>query len=43
MTHISDVSVKEPVENEVIGLRRLELRGHVASAVDGTEGEAAFV
>ena len=27
----------------MVGLRRLELRGHVASAVDGSESETAFV
>lgn len=43
MSHISDVSVEEPVEDEVVGLGRLELRGHVASAVDGSESETAFV
>ena len=43
MSHVSDLSVEEPVEDEMVGLRRLELRGHVASAVDSSEGEAAFV
>ena len=43
MSHISDVSVEEPVEDEVVGLGRLELRGHVASAVDSSEGETALV
>ena len=43
MSHVSDISVEEPVEDEMVGLRRLELRGHVASAVDSSEGEAALV
>ena len=43
MSHVSDISVEEPVEDEMVGLRRLELRGHVASAVDSSEGETTLV
>jgi len=39
----SDVSLEKPVEDQVVGLNRLELRGHMASAVDGTEGEVTYI
>ena len=39
----SDVPVEEPVKDQVIGLGWLELWGHMASTVDSTKGEVAFI
>uniref|UniRef100_A0A7S3HWM2 Uncharacterized protein n=1 Tax=Favella ehrenbergii TaxID=182087 RepID=A0A7S3HWM2_9SPIT len=39
----SDVSVEHPVEDQVVGLRGLELGSHVAGAVNSAEGESTLV
>jgi hypothetical protein len=40
---ISNFSVEEPVEDQVVGLRRLELRSHVTSTVNCAESESTLV
>lgn len=43
MLFCSNFPLVEPVEDQVVGLFALELRSHVASAVDGCKCEAALV